>query len=271
MLSVLGQWAEEKAGEEPLLVAVVGLTNVRSSQRFICLRSLLYGLQAGKSSFVNSLVRKAALTIYQLKNPTDGSSTTTYAQEISLEASGKTIRLIDTPGFLWMPKGGQPAEEVEATRAKDILVRNKGRIERFKDPLLVGEQIVYFSPCVSVSTAASTTVQQIVSRATQEDLMLFYNLPAFADKDTNGFLSALAKSHGLVKKVHCCYDPKVLRHRSDLRTYSTGCLTLLGHRALCCVIGVPATFHVTRVRQVRLARGLTRRSRIRPPKMRRSW
>lgn len=47
------------------------------------------------------------------------------------------------------------------------------------------------------------TVHEIVSRANQEDLMLFYNLPAFADKDANAFAAALARANGLVKKV-CC-------------------------------------------------------------------
>lgn len=44
-------------------------------------------------------------------------------------------------------------------------------------------------------------MHEIVSRASQEDLMLFYNLPAFADKDTDAFLRALARASGLIKKV----------------------------------------------------------------------
>ena len=47
----------------------------------------------------------------------------------------------------------------------------------------------------------SSLVHEIVARASREDLMLFYNLPAFSDKDTNAFLSALARANGLVKKV----------------------------------------------------------------------
>lgn len=31
--------------------------------------------------------------------------------------------------------------------------------------------------------------------------MLFYNLPAFADKDTTAFLSALARVNNYIKKV----------------------------------------------------------------------
>ena len=38
-------------------------------------------------------------------------------------------------------------------------------------------------------------------RANTQDLMVFYNLPAFAEKDANAFLSALARAQGLIKKV----------------------------------------------------------------------
>ena len=48
------------------------------------------------------------------------------------------------------------------------------------------------------------TVAHIVSRADTEDLMLFYNLPAFSKDDTNAFLSCIARSNGLVKKVRVC-------------------------------------------------------------------
>jgi hypothetical protein len=44
-------------------------------------------------------------------------------------------------------------------------------------------------------------VAHIVSRADTEDLMLFYNLPAFSKGDTDAFLSGLARSNGMVKKV----------------------------------------------------------------------
>lgn len=44
-------------------------------------------------------------------------------------------------------------------------------------------------------------VEHIVSRADTEDLMLFYNLPAFAKNDTNAFLSGVSRSNGMSKKV----------------------------------------------------------------------
>lgn len=46
-----------------------------------------------------------------------------------------------------------------------------------------------------------SAVQELVTRANREDLMLFYNLPAFADKDANAFLAGVARTHDLIKKV----------------------------------------------------------------------
>ena len=45
------------------------------------------------------------------------------------------------------------------------------------------------------------SVAELVSRADREDLMLFYNLPAFAAGDANAFLSGVARANGLIKKV----------------------------------------------------------------------
>ena len=88
---------------------------------------------------MNSLLRKAAVPMYQLSSPQDGPSTTSHAQEVILEISSKKIRLVDTPGLAWAP-AAEPAESDPATlRARDILTRNKGRIDRLKDPEPVGE------------------------------------------------------------------------------------------------------------------------------------
>ncbi|KAH9950048.1 hypothetical protein B0H21DRAFT_21208 [Amylocystis lapponica] len=163
ILACLHAWAQEQEGDAPLVVAVVGVTN------------------AGKSAFVNSLLRKAALPTYHLSSAAlDGPTTTTHAQEVTLEIDGKQLRLVDTPGLSWLPAPDQSEEEIERTRARDILLRSRGRIERLKDPVPV--------------------VAEIVARADREDLMLFYNLAAFADGDANAFLSGVARSNGLVKK-----------------------------------------------------------------------
>jgi hypothetical protein len=120
VLSLLGQFAEEKATGNPLAVAVVGFTN------------------AGKTSFINSLLRKAVLPIYHLGTSNDGPTTTTRAQEVTLEIASKTIRIIDTPGYSWMA-----VESGDSMRARDILTRSKGRIERLKDPEPVGAFVAF--------------------------------------------------------------------------------------------------------------------------------
>lgn len=43
----------------------------------------------------------------------------------------------------------------------------------------------------------------MIADADREDLMLFYNIPAFMQGDANAFLSAVARANGLIKKV--CY------------------------------------------------------------------
>ncbi|KAI0047283.1 hypothetical protein FA95DRAFT_1559247 [Auriscalpium vulgare] len=159
-LEQLRQWAQEKSGDEPLDVAIVGLTN------------------AGKSSFINSLLRRTLLPIYMPSSSSRGPTTTTHAQEVSLDS----IRLIDTPGIAWDYSGAadEPSEQREGLRVQDILLRNKGRVDRLKDPL--------------------PAVEHIVSRASTEDLMLFYNLPAFAKGDVAAFLAGVARANGFVKR-----------------------------------------------------------------------
>ncbi|THH14866.1 hypothetical protein EW146_g5518 [Bondarzewia mesenterica] len=161
VLAVLGKWAQEKGGTDSLEVAVVGATN------------------SGKSSFINSLVRKSVFPIYS-SSSRQAPTTTPYAQETTIEAGGKVIKLIDTPGLSWQSVSEQSPEDAERARAQDILLRSRGRVDRLKDP--------------------APAVTQIVSRADVEDLMVFYNLPAFAKGNVLGFLSGIARSNGLIKK-----------------------------------------------------------------------
>ncbi|TFY66015.1 hypothetical protein EVG20_g5076 [Dentipellis fragilis] len=164
--ALLSKWADEKAGSDPLTVAVVGLTN------------------SGKSSFVNSLLRKATFPIYNLasSSPNQGPTTTAHAQETTLDLNGKQIRLIDTPGIAWQRDDDdrQAPEDIERSRARDILLRSKGKLDRLKDP--------------------EPAVTHIVERAEQQDLMVFYNIPAFAKGDTGAFLSGVARANGYIKK-----------------------------------------------------------------------
>ncbi|KAF7331730.1 hypothetical protein MKEN_00052800 [Mycena kentingensis (nom. inval.)] len=166
VLELLGTYASEKKGDAPLCVAVVGVTN------------------AGKSSFVNSLLGKRALPIYALATSSRGPTTTTYAQEVAVEVKGTSIRIIDTPGLTWETTARDTEADGDGDaldiRARDILLRSKGRIDRLKDPVFA--------------------VEHLVSRANAEDLMLFYNLPAFSAGDTDAFLSCVARANQLVKK-----------------------------------------------------------------------
>ena len=100
---------------------------------------------------------------------------------MTLELNGVSIVFIDTPGPAWQRSEEAPPEEKERL-AQDVLLRNKGRIDRLKDPL----------PAVSY----------IVSRAETEDLMVFYSLPAFAKGDVDAFLMGVARAQGLIKKVN---------------------------------------------------------------------
>ncbi|KAL7282022.1 hypothetical protein ACG7TL_003489 [Trametes sanguinea] len=163
ILALLKQWAEEKKDDKPLTLAVVGVTNV------------------GKSAFINSLLRKPVLQTYKLTStPSDTPTTTTHPQEVSLDLEGKEVRIIDTPGLSWYPVEGASEEERNRTRARDVLLRNRGRVEKLKDPAPV--------------------MAELVSRANREDLMLMYNLPIFTDGDANAFLAGVARANGFIKK-----------------------------------------------------------------------
>ncbi|TFK28640.1 hypothetical protein FA15DRAFT_633591 [Coprinopsis marcescibilis] len=156
ILACLEHWAVEK-GTAPLVVAVVGITNV------------------GKSAFVNSLLKKAALPVYSQATASRSATTTELPQEVILDVNGHSIRIIDTPGlsFVYNP-------EPEPPRGRDILLRGRGRIDRLKDP--------------------APPIAHLVPRCNHEDLMLAYNLAAFTKGDETAFLSGVARAHQLIKK-----------------------------------------------------------------------
>ena len=147
--ALLRQWAEDHKGDKPFTLAVVGVTNV--SDPFPSFVEVLHShikpslvVQVGKTSFVNSLLRKAALQTYRLTATTpDAPTTTVHPQEVTVELEGGTqLRVIDTPGLSWHPVEDASPEDFARTRARDILLRNRGRIERLKDPSPVCECFV---------------------------------------------------------------------------------------------------------------------------------
>ena len=99
----------------------------------------------GKSSLINSLLKQAALSVYTLASSSRGPSTTEIPQEVTLEIDSQKIVLIDTPGFSFVSDDdadqSTPAEEF---RARDILLRSKGRIDRLKDPYPPGKYCTSF-------------------------------------------------------------------------------------------------------------------------------
>ncbi|KAJ4492770.1 P-loop containing nucleoside triphosphate hydrolase protein [Lentinula edodes] len=161
ILECLSHWAAEKENGSSLTVAVVGVTNT------------------GKSSLINSLAETTVLPVYSLASSPRGPTTTTMPQEITIQVAGnRTLRVIDTPGYSW--KIDKASSDWDEVRARDILLRNKGRIDRLKDP--------------------SGPVTHLVSRANPEDLMLLYGLPTFPKGDVNAFVSGIARSQQLVRK-----------------------------------------------------------------------
>jgi nuclear GTP-binding protein len=115
------------------------------------------------------------------------------------------VRLIDTPGLEYVRAEDAEDEEKEKARAKDILLRSRGRIDRLKDPLFASE---CHRAILLPSKLMCMQVTHIVSRADTQDLMLAYSLPAFLKGEPTSFLAGMARVSGLIKKVCFLeYDP----------------------------------------------------------------
>ncbi|KAN0097823.1 GNL3L/Grn1 putative GTPase domain containing protein [Tylopilus felleus] len=181
--------AETKNSDE-LVVAVTGVTN------------------AGKSAVINSMLGSDVMSMYNthMAGSAKGPSTTTSALEVVATMRGndvRRIRFIDTPGLQFARAASLTEQEREAKRARDVLLRCRGRVDRLKDPLFA--------------------VTHIVAHADAQDLMLAYSLPAFLQGDVTGFLAGVARVSGLIKKRG------VLDHagaaRIVLRDWCTGKMT----------------------------------------------
>ena len=55
--------------------------------------------------------------------------------------------LVDTPA-LSLESAESPVEEAAQQRARDMLLRNKGRIDRAKDPITPGNCIIIFCKAI---------------------------------------------------------------------------------------------------------------------------
>ena len=58
-----------------------------------------------------------------------------HPQEVVVKAAGKSIRLIDTPGLFWEYPEDASKEDAAILKARDILLRSRGRIDHLKVPL----------------------------------------------------------------------------------------------------------------------------------------
>ena len=121
--------------------------------------------------------------------------------------------MIDTPGLSWETE--EQTHGRENIRVRDILLRAKGRMDRMKDPTLTSGHI---SLLEVQSLNFDLPVSNIVSRSATEDLMLLYSIPAFTKDDPDSFLSGLARSDHLVKKVCSAYFILVVILRGDCST-----------------------------------------------------
>lgn len=70
-----------------------------------------------------------------------------------LEVDSQKIVLIDTPGLSFVSDEDADQSTLEKFRARDILLRNKGRIDRLKDPHPPGvsEPDAYCLPILTIN------------------------------------------------------------------------------------------------------------------------
>ena len=87
---------------------------------------------------VNTLTQRGLLKIYSIKTFKRAPATTSLPQEVSVQLNGTQIRFIDTPGFSY-EKAPLEEADLNSVRARDILLRNRGKIERIKNTDAVGE------------------------------------------------------------------------------------------------------------------------------------
>lgn len=134
LTDLLGHWASEKRGKEPLRVAFVGMVNVSFNHYSVRILKLK-GSQSGKSVIINALQQGTKVPVYSGLRPGIGFTTTPYPIRVPIEVVGKKIELIDTPGLMKQNIESQSKD----IRVRDMLFRNKGKVDKVKDPLPAGK------------------------------------------------------------------------------------------------------------------------------------
>lgn len=146
-LAALSQWATEKK-DGNLTVALMGLPNTGKTS---VLNTLLGSTKYG----VAPLVPTAAAA----KNPRP---TTVKPVEVTLSVEGRTVAVIDTPGWEFIEDEVDEAEEeedmdeekwnqMEQRVVGDLLRRNLGRVDRIKDVFPLGTALSNYSDCANLS------------------------------------------------------------------------------------------------------------------------
>ncbi|CAE7144523.1 unnamed protein product [Rhizoctonia solani] len=164
---------------------------------------------SGKSTLINSLLASSSLPTYKpsIQQPKRATYQTTTEGAQPVQIGEYTF--IDTPGFGVFQFNADPtrkkklsAEEVELSKAKDILLRNRGSFVHWKE--------------------TDAAAAYIVSRAKHQDLILHYNVPAFQPGDVDAFLGGVARARGRIRK-HGVLDLSDTA-RSVARDWSLGTL-----------------------------------------------
>lgn len=143
LTDLLEHWSSAKKDKEPLKIAFLGMVNVSSNS---LVPTQLNNSQSGKSSIINAL-QTVQVPAYSRLRPGNGFSTTPYPIRVTLEANGKKVELIDTPGLLKQNTDSQSKD----IRVRDMLFRNKGKVDKVKDPLPAGKYMRMFTQTLPLS------------------------------------------------------------------------------------------------------------------------
>lgn len=84
---------------------------------------------------INALKGKNVVPVYSRSKPGTSFTTTPHPIRIGLEIQGHNVELIDTPGLM------KQNDDLQANdiRVRDMLFRNKGKVDKIKDPLPAGD------------------------------------------------------------------------------------------------------------------------------------